>query len=84
MVFATMALGMGVDFKSLDYIIHYGVPHSLENYIQESGRDHQLQSVFRIYWKPSEALLYTDQGVYCTNEGREYRALSQDYAAQVL
>ena len=37
-VFATMALGMGVDFKSLDYIIPYGAPRSLEDYIQESGR----------------------------------------------
>eukprot|EP00731_Ephydatia_muelleri_P033458 Em0030g15a len=33
-----------VDFKSLDYIIHYGAPRSLEDYIQESsraGRDHR-------------------------------------------
>ena len=37
-VFATMAHGKGVDFKSLDYIIHYGAPRSLEDYIQESGR----------------------------------------------
>eukprot|EP00731_Ephydatia_muelleri_P009412 Em0004g1750a len=37
-VFATMALGMGVDFKSLDYVIHYGAPRSLEDYMQESGR----------------------------------------------
>ena len=35
-VFATMALGMGVDFKSLDYVIHYGAPRSLEDYMQES------------------------------------------------
>ena len=25
-VFATISLGMGVDFKSLHYIIHYGAP----------------------------------------------------------
>ena len=46
-VFATMALEMGVDFKSLDNIVHYGAPCSLEDYMQESGRagrDHQ-QSV---------------------------------------
>ena len=32
-VFTTMALGMRVDFKNLDYIIHYGAPRSLEDYI---------------------------------------------------
>ena len=36
-VFATIFLGMGVDFKSLHYIIHYGAPRSVEDYIQESG-----------------------------------------------
>ena len=65
-VFATMALGMGVDFKNLDYIIHYGAPRSLEDYMQESGRagrDHQ-QSMSRIYWKPVEVPLYADQSVH--------------------
>ena len=58
-VFATIILGMGVDFKSLDYIVHYGAPHSLEDYIQESGRagrDHQ-QPVSRIYSEQPSCLL---------------------------
>ena len=70
-VFATMALGMGVDFKSLDYIVHYGAPRSLEDYIQESGRagrGHQ-QSVSRIYWKPSETPVYRNKEL---NEVRDY------------
>ena len=74
-VFATMALGMGVDFKSLDYIVHYGAPRSLEDYTQEcgrAGRDHQ-QSVSRIYWKPSEAPVYADQSVYRNKELKEVR-----------
>ena len=25
-VFVTMALGMGVDFKNLDLVVHYGAP----------------------------------------------------------
>ncbi|KAL5517604.1 hypothetical protein EMCRGX_G003186 [Ephydatia muelleri] len=66
-VFATMALGMGVDFKSLDYIVQYGAPRSLEDYIQESGRDHQ-QSVYRIYWKPNEAPVYANQSVNFNKE----------------
>ena len=74
-VFATMALGMGVDFKSLGYIIHYGAPRSLEDYIQESGRagrDHQ-QSVSRIYWKPCEAPVYADHSVHRYKELKDVR-----------
>ena len=74
-VFATMALGMGVDFKNLDYIIHYGAPRSLKDYIQESGRagrDHQ-QSRSRIYWKPVEAPVYADQSVHHYKELKEVR-----------
>ena len=36
-VFTIMALGMGVDFKNLDFVIHYGALRSLEEYFQESG-----------------------------------------------
>ena len=37
-VFATMALGMGVDFKGLTCTIHYGAPRSLDDCFQESDR----------------------------------------------
>ena len=70
-----MALGMGVDFKSLGYIIHYGAPRSLEDYVQESGRagrDHQ-QSVSRIYWKPCEAPVYANQSVHRYKELKDVR-----------
>ncbi len=64
-VFATMAIGMGVDFKNLDFIIHYGAPRSLEDYFQESGRagrDNQ-QSLARVYWRPVEAPVRADQTI---------------------
>ena len=37
-VFATLALGMGVNLKGVNTIIHYGAPRSVEDYFQESGR----------------------------------------------
>jgi len=53
-VFATVALGMGINLRDVNTIIHYGAPHSIEDYFQESGRGgrsgEQARSV--VYWKP--------------------------------
>lgn len=37
-VFATVALGMGVNLASLNKVIHYDAPRSLDDYFQECGR----------------------------------------------
>ena len=37
-VFATSALGMGVNLPNVRHIIHYGIPHDVEDYLQEVGR----------------------------------------------
>lgn len=37
-VFATSALGMGVNLPNIRHIIHYGVPRDVEEYLQEVGR----------------------------------------------
>ena len=58
-VFATMALGMGVNFVGLNTIYHYGAPRSIEDFCQESGRAGRSgdQAMSVIYWKPSDAPL---------------------------
>lgn len=56
-VFATVALGMGVNFVGLNKIIHYGAPASIEDYFQESGRAGRCGDPAKstVYWKPSDA-----------------------------
>ena len=52
-VFAKMALGMGIDCVGLTQTIHYGAPRSIDDYFQESGRGGE-PSTSTIYWCPSE------------------------------
>ena len=58
-VFATVALGMGVNLVDCNHVIHYGAPQSIEDYFQESGRvgrsgDRAKSSIF---WKPGDCPL---------------------------
>ena len=53
-VFATVALGTGINLLNINTVIHYGTPQSLEDYFQESGRAGRSggDAVSTIYWKP--------------------------------
>ena len=61
-VFATIALGMGVNMVGVNTIWHYGAPSPLDDYLQESGRagrsGEQAKSI--IFWKPADAPLHPD------------------------
>ena len=64
-VFATVALGMGVNMVGVNTTWHYGAPTCIEDYFQESGRSgrsgEQAKSI--IFWKPADAPLRKDQSI---------------------
>lgn len=61
-VFATMALGMGVNFVGLTSTIHYGAPRCIDDYFQESGRAGRGGELCTstIFWRPSDAPVRKD------------------------
>ena len=61
-VFATVALGMGINLQEVNTIIHYGAPRSIEDYFQESGRGGRNgdSACSVIYWKPSDCPMKKD------------------------
>ena len=65
-VFATVALGMGVNLADVNNVIHYGAPHSLEDYFQECGRGGRTgePALSTIYWCPRDAPKYKDLTEY--------------------
>ena len=55
-VFATVALGMGIHLADADTILHYGAPTSIDDYCQSSGRGGRSggQAKSIIFWKPRD------------------------------
>ena len=63
-VFATMALGMGIDCVGLSETIHHGAPRSIDDYSREwesgrAGRGGQ-PSTSTIYWRPLDVPCHKD------------------------
>ena len=85
-VFATVALGMGLNAPHIREVIHYKPPTSLEKYFQETGRAGRdgLQSKALLYYNNTD-IRKNRPGIenniitYCRNDSRCYRAIMLEY-----
>ena len=81
-VFATVALGMGLNAKSVREVIHYKPPTSLSKYFQETGRAGRdgLPAIARLYYNATDIRsnrpgINSDIVKYCRNTTKCYRQI---------
>ncbi len=68
LLIATIAYGMGIDWKNVSTIIHYGPSYNLETYMQESGRAGRSNSV-----TCKSVILYSSLMMrHCSDEIKNY------------
>ncbi len=75
---ATNAFGMGVDKPDVRLVIHYDVPGSLENYLQEAGRAGRDRGTAKCI------LLFTDDDLDAQFRMGAYSALTKKDVQQIL
>ena len=72
-VIATVAFGLGIDCPDVRQIVHIGMPDSLEDYIQEtgrSGRDGVLSLATLLQIKGRKETAEKNLKEYCTNRDK--------------
>ena len=75
-VFASIAMGMGIDLREVNTIVHYGAPSSIEDYFQASGRGGRSGASAHsiVYWRPSDCPRRKDPSTLHHHEVNEMRS----------
>lgn len=76
LIVATTAFGMGIDCADIKHVIHWGPPHTVEEYVQEAGRagrNEEQCCATLVYNKPRGAIsaemkLYGQNTTICRRE----------------
>ena len=74
---------MGIDKSDIRYVIHYDLPDSLENYVQEigrAGRDQEESAAILLYQSGDERIHYFFNQL--SREQRQSFELYLEYAAE--
>ena len=86
-IVSTSALGLGIDWPDVRFVVHVGLPHSLRDFVQESGRagrDGQLAFSLLLFIKSPETHIHStksysfkeeDLGAYVQNRTGCYRTV---------
>lgn len=58
-LFATIALGMGVNLQEVNTIIRYGAPENIEDYFQENGKVEDLVNLLNQWFNGSHLIAHS-------------------------
>ena len=72
-VIAMIVFGMGIDTPDIRYVVHWGPPEDVEQYVQatgRAGRDEKISHAIMLYSKRLKRHVDESMVKYCTNQDK--------------